>query len=182
MTHHRVRRHRQLRRVASLSLLLLGACTASRTQAAAGDSASAGDSAGDDAAFGLERGSCYGSCPVYAVRLFDDGRVHFTGTRFVRAVGSDSARIAPAAVAAMRTAFATRAFELVPAAIEYGTPSCGQYVADLSTVVLTSRTPRGTHTVRFDEGCTAHPPMLDTLSRMLDSIGGTARWTTPAKP
>jgi Domain of unknown function (DUF6438) len=182
MTQHYVTPRQPLRRIASLSLLLLAACTASRTQAAAGDSASAGDSVGEAAAFGLERGVCHGSCPIYAVRLFDDGRVHFTGTRFVRVAGNDSARIAPAAVAALRTAFATRAFDLVPAIIEYGSPSCGQYVADLSTVVLTARTARGSHTVRFDEGCTAHPPMLDTLSRMIDSIGGTARWTTPAKP
>lgn len=157
--------------------LLLVACTASRTQAATGDSAAAGD-----AVLALERGVCHGSCPVYGVRLFDDGRVWFNGLRFVRIVGQDSAQIPPASVAALQSAFASRAFASIPATIEYGSPACGQYVADLSTVVLTARTANGAHTVRFDEGCTAHPPMLDTLSRMLDSLAGTARWTTPAKP
>ncbi len=167
-------------RVVFASVALM-ACTAPRSQPATGDS-TAGDASERGAVLALERGSCHGSCPVYSVRLFDDGRVVFSGLRFVRIVGPDSARVAPAGVAAAQAAFASRAFETVSPAIEYGTPGCGQYVADLSTVVLTARSPRGSHTVRFDEGCTAHPAMLDTLSRLLDSLSGSARWTTPAKP
>jgi Domain of unknown function (DUF6438) len=162
-----------------LVLPLVAACAGPRTKAADTDGMSDADS---NAALALERGSCHGSCPVYAVRVFDDGRVRFTGMRFVRTIGVDTARTSAASVSAVRAAFDARAFDTVPAAIEYGTPACGQYVADLSTVILTARTARGSHTVRFDEGCTAHPPMLDTLARMLDSISGTARWTNPEKP
>lgn len=130
----------------------------------------------------LERGPCHGTCPVYGVKLFADGRVQFTGTRFVRPVGTDSARASVAAVASLRDAFTSRKFGDIPATIEYNTATCGQYVADLSTVVLTMHAGATSHTVRYDEGCRNHPMMLDTLARMVDSIGRTAQWTTAARP
>jgi hypothetical protein len=164
------------------ALLLAAACAAPRTQAAAGDSGTSNAVTAESAAFSLARGACHGSCPIYSVRLFEDGRVHFTGTRFVRVMGADSSRIDRKAIDALHSAFNQRQFDAVPGVIEYGGATCGSYVADLSTVTISARTARGTHTVRYDEGCTAHPAMLDSLSRMLDSVSGTARWTTPERP
>lgn len=166
---------------ATVCVVMIAGCAAQRTQAQDGDMANV---AGADTlpALALERGPCHGTCPVYGVQLFTDGRVLFTGIRFVRPVGSDSSRTSAAAIASLRDAFRSRKFSDVPARIEYDTPTCGQYVADLSTVVLTTYTGAASHTVRFDEGCRNHPMMLDTLARMVDSIGRTARWTTATRP
>jgi Domain of unknown function (DUF6438) len=130
----------------------------------------------------MSRGACYGTCPVYAVRLAANGHVRFVGTRFVRQVGVDTTRVSSAAVAALRTAFAVRKFADVPALIEYGAPACGTYVADLPTVELTVRGTAGEHRVSYDQGCRNHPSMLDTLANMVDSISGSSRWTTVSRP
>lgn len=42
---------------------------------------------------GLSRGMCYGTCPVYSVRLFSDGRAEFTGEHFVDLLGDHRAHI-----------------------------------------------------------------------------------------
>ena len=46
----------------------------------------------------LERGPCYGSCPVYGVTLYGDGTVRYDGKDHVRVRGSQTAVIAPGAV------------------------------------------------------------------------------------
>jgi hypothetical protein len=161
------------------SRIAMAAALASLAACATPQSRAGDVSPESDAVVRLERGPCHGTCPVYAVALFADGRVQFTGIRFVTPVGTDSARIAASAVAALRDAFRTRAFTAVPSAIEYANGNCGQYIADLSTVVLTVRDAGRTHTVRFDEGCGNHPVMLDSLARQVDAVSGTAAWTTP---
>lgn len=130
----------------------------------------------------LERGSCRGTCPVYAVKLFGDGRVQFTGTRHVNPIGVDSARVSPATVTALGEEFVRRRFGSIPAEIEYGTAACGDYATDLPTAVLTLRDAAQTHRVRFDEGCRGRPAVLDSLTKMVDAVSGSSRWTTPGKP
>ncbi len=129
----------------------------------------------------LERGSCRGSCPAYIVTLQHDGVVRFVGIRSVSPIGTDSSRVARSSLAALQQAFAVRQFARLPTNIEYGTPACGNYVADLPTHVLTLRSDTGEHRVRYDEGCRDHPLLLDTLARMVDSVSGAARWTIAAR-
>ena len=151
-------------------------CASPRAQGQPADTTS-GTGADSLESVSLERGSCRGSCPSYIVSLRSDGLVRFTGLRAVRPIGSDSARVSRAAVAALRDAFARRQFARIPSTIEYDAPACGAYVADLPTHTLTLRSASGEHRVRFDEGCRNHPMLLDTLARMVDSISGSARWT-----
>ena len=124
----------------------------------------------------LSRGACYGTCPIYALRLFDDGRTVFTGERFVRVVGSDTAHVSRDAVDALRRAFTAHRFDALPPVIERGTALCGAYAADLPTVQLGMRQADSLHTVRFDGGCMDHPRWLDSLAVMVDSVAGTTRW------
>jgi Domain of unknown function (DUF6438)/Ankyrin repeats (3 copies) len=49
----------------------------------------------------LERTSCFGECPIYTVTIDARGTVTYEGDRFVRAVGLQTARIAPAVVATL---------------------------------------------------------------------------------
>lgn len=127
----------------------------------------------------LERESCRGTCPVYRLALFSDGRAAFTGVRHVTPLGADSTRIARADVTTLRDGIAQTDFASLPERIEYGTPSCGSYATDLPTVVITAVLPSGTHRVRFDEGCRNVPPMLSLLAARIDSTAGITRWTHP---
>ncbi len=159
----------------SLALVLVAvSCASPRAHSPSADAV--GSATDSVLRISLERGSCRGSCPSYTVSLGHDGLVRFTGIRSVRPIGADSSRVPAASVTALQTAFASRQFARVPSTIEYGTPSCGAYIADLPTHVLTVRSESGEHRVRYDEGCRDHPMMLDTLARMVDSVSGAARW------
>ena len=153
----------------------LAALTAAATSCASprGPGATAADTV---PAVTLSRGACHGTCPMYTLRLFDDGRTVFTGERFVRVTGSDTAHVSRDAVDALRRAFTARRFEALPSAIERGTALCGAYAADLPTVHLGLRQADSIHTVRFDGGCMDHPRWLDSLATMVDSVAGIARW------
>lgn len=155
------------------------ACATSRGSTA---DSSAAVSADTTTVVSLDRGACHGTCPIYTVFVQADGGVRFSGTRFVRPVGTDSTRITSSDVTALQAAFAARDFQRVPSTIEYNSPGCGSYVADLPTVELTFSDVRGAHRVRWDEGCRDHPRMLDTLARLVDSVSGTSRWTTVPRP
>lgn len=164
----------------SVAMILASvSCASPRGQLHASDADSVHTSADVAPSLTLERGSCRGNCPAYTISLFADGAVRFTGTRSVRPIGVDSSRVSPAAIARLRNAFTARRFAMIPGSIEFGTTACGTYVADLPTNVLTLRTESGDHRVRFDEGCRNHPMLLDTLSRLVDSVSGSARWTRP---
>src|SRR5689334_24897887 len=41
----------------------------------------------------LERTACFGSCPVYKLTIFDDGKVLFDGKDFVKRPGMDTSQI-----------------------------------------------------------------------------------------
>ncbi len=165
---------------AAVFLCCAGAsCASPRSQGQLADSSTASDTI---PAVALERGACRGYCPTYGITLFGDGRVQFVGTRHVRQIGVDSSRVAASAVSALRLAFASRNFSSLPAEIQQGAKACGDYATDLPTAVLTVHDETGTHRVRYDEGCRGMPAMLDTLSRMVDSVSGSARWTTPTRP
>lgn len=127
----------------------------------------------------IERGACYGRCPIYRLALFEDGRAVFTGVQFTRVTGTDTAHVPRDAVDALRRAFQVRGYQKLPATITSGSALCGPYAADLPTVKLGVRSGDATHHVEYDGGCMDHPRWLDTLSAMVDSVAGTSRWTTP---
>ncbi|MCC7051882.1 MAG: hypothetical protein IT355_01360 [Gemmatimonadaceae bacterium] len=130
------------------------------------------------AAIALERGACHGTCPIYVLQLFEDGRAVFNGERFVRVMGTDSAHVSRDAVAGLQRQFRERGFTTLPGVIARGTPRCGPYATDLPTVQLTVRQADATHRVRFDGGCMDHPLWLDSLAAMVDSVAGASRWIT----
>ncbi len=163
--------------------LSVAACATPRMQAADSGTVVMVVTADSAPVIRLARGACHGTCPIYSVQLGANGKVRFDGTRFVRHVGLDSASVSRSTVQSLQRAFAARKFDSVSPVIEYGTQSCGSsYVADLPTNELTLRTSSGLHHVRWDEGCRSHPPMLDSLAQMVDSVTRTSRWTSIQRP
>lgn len=41
----------------------------------------------------INRGACYGKCPIYAMRIYSDGFVELTGTRFMEPIGEYTGKI-----------------------------------------------------------------------------------------
>jgi hypothetical protein len=46
----------------------------------------------------LMRAWCLGTCPIYSVEIFQDGKLRYHGEKFVAVTGSQEAQISPAAV------------------------------------------------------------------------------------
>lgn len=47
----------------------------------------------------MERTACFGKCPVYSIELYNDGRIIYTGKRFIEDSGRYEKNIGKAAVA-----------------------------------------------------------------------------------
>jgi hypothetical protein len=124
----------------------------------------------------LERGPCFGTCPVYRVTLSADGLVEFVGTRFVSRVGADSARIAPEAVDGLVRALEAGGFFALADAYVPDAPACGRYHTDAPTVSLSVQAPERAKTVRHDHGCGGAPEELTRLEHLVDSVAGSTRW------
>ena len=160
---------------AALALLVgLAACGPRAPHAPAPDSAST-----PGTVVTLERGPCFGTCPVYRVSLSGEGSVTFEGTRFVSRVGTDSGRVRPEAVDRLLRSLDDAGFFALDDAFVPDAPACGPYHTDAPTVSITVRAPGRDKTVRHDHGCAGAPAELTRLEHLIDSVAGTARWTGP---
>lgn len=141
--------------------------------------------AGPDVVIRLERGPCFGSCPVYSVTVLGDGSVTFIGKRFVASPGVHKAQLEEADYR-----------RLVDAVDELGILKLdGDYsvhVTDMPTAFVTVVMPAGAMRIRhYGSGCAPPagagsaagaratdnaPAALCRFERMIDEIAGTARW------
>jgi hypothetical protein len=53
-----------------------------------GSSCASKKNATDTAVLSLQRTACYGTCPIYTIELFADGKAKFTGERFTEKLGT----------------------------------------------------------------------------------------------
>jgi len=124
----------------------------------------------------LERGPCYGSCPVYGMTLYGDGTVRYDGKDHVRVRGSQTAAIAPDSVRSLveeieRSGF----FSLNDAYTQVSitdAPSAVVYVA------ADGRKKQVSHYL----GDFKAPKALETLENRIDEVSGASRWTAAAAP
>jgi len=118
----------------------------------------------------LQRTACYGSCPIYTVTLFGDGRVQYEGETFVQAKGKRSSHITPAQVQALLEDF-RRAdfFSALP-----------QYVAgvtDMPSENITFHYNGKTRGVDlYAPGMAGAPDSIANLPTLIDETAGTAKW------
>jgi hypothetical protein len=122
----------------------------------------------------LERMACFGSCPVYAVALWADGRVQWDGRAHVQTLGVQETRVAADDVAALLQRLqAPRAMD-GDVVFEEGVPECGRHLPDGPRFALAVSTPDGArHSVRFDAGCLDAPRHYTTLADEVDIVAGT---------
>jgi len=159
-----------------LALALALSCAAGHADAGSSP-ASAPEPKSDAAVLAtLERGACYGICPIYKLTVFADGRLEFDGTRWVKAHGTHTATLSKAQVAALRQAFAKAHY----LALDDRYVCAG--ITDQSTVT-SSFAPEAGHSksVVHYRGCDKAPEALDALEAAIDRIAKTERWVGTRK-
>lgn len=117
----------------------------------------------------LSRTGCFGSCPIYSVRVSTSGRVEFEGFAFVCAEGVQSATI-PAAEARELIA------DIADAGFFDVSWNQGNFIADASdsTLVLEYRGRR--RSLPNIDADSNSPRLLLRIAREVDKVSGTQRW------
>lgn len=176
--------HRSLWSLTSAGALFIAACTPAARSDTSGDSANSNavrsDAATSNWSVSLERGACFGTCPMYTVTVGTDGAVRFKGTRFVSDTTEQKTKVAPESVAGLRRQIDGAGFSALPNYVN-GEQACGRWHTDAPRVTMTVTDGDKTHTVIHDYGCSDVPPILKTLEQAVDSVAQTAQWMPPGK-
>jgi hypothetical protein len=124
----------------------------------------------------LERGPCFGSCPVYTVTLDRSGTVTFEGRRFVADTGMSTGSIpAPRADSLFRELEAAGWFAFDDR-YRMGEPNCHRFATDLPSVITEVRMDGRIKRVEHDHGCADAPERLSALEQRIDDVAGVGRW------
>lgn len=161
--------------LATASVSLAAACArpAPAGSAVAGPTAAAGEA---PVRIRLERGPCFGTCPVYSVTLNGSGAVLFEGRRFVADTGVSTGRVPPARVDSLLAELAAGGYFDWADRYAAGEPGCERYATDLPLVVTEVRAAGRSKRIEHDHGCMEAPEALTALEERIDSVAGVARW------
>ena len=124
----------------------------------------------------LERGGCYGTCPIYSVTIAADGDVAFRGRRFTNALGPRRKRIPPEAVKQLLGAVEQIEFFSLGNYAEGQT--CPQYWTDNPHFAITVTINGITKRVEHYAGCRgfAVEHALTAFEDRIDDIAQIADW------
>jgi uncharacterized protein DUF6438 len=163
--------------VASASLAAACARPASPGASAAGPATAAGQAPADSAVrVRLERGPCFGTCPVYSVTLDGSGAILFEGRRFVADTGISTGSVPPARVDSLVAELAAGGYFELADRYRAGEPGCERYATDLPSVITEVRAGGRSKRIEHDHGCMEAPEALTVLEGRIDSVAGVARW------
>ncbi len=123
-----------------------------------------------DVVITLERGPCFGACPVYKLTIYGDGRVVYQGIRFVAVEGNRTASISEEKVRQLVNEFQK---------IDYFSLN-DEYVdvtaTDMPTAITFISVNGQTKTVAHYHGDFDAPEELTALEDKIDEIVSTERW------
>lgn len=123
----------------------------------------------------LERGPCFGTCPVYRVMVASDGTVTYDGRRFVAVTGRQTRRIAPAKARALYDAFIDAKFFALA-------DSYRAHATDLPTKTLTLNThARAKTVVDYGGRMVGMPKSVSDLEALVDETASTQDWIKPRR-
>ena len=126
----------------------------------------------------LERGACFGRCPVYQVTVSSDGQVAFEGRANVAARGARAKTMPADRFDVLRRAVADAGFASFQPRYETRADGCRQVATDQSRFTITVHGPAGERRVSVYEGCEGVPG-LDRLARLaavIDQVADDAEW------
>ncbi|MEP6859933.1 MAG: DUF6438 domain-containing protein [Deltaproteobacteria bacterium] len=120
----------------------------------------------------IDRGPCYGTCPVYKVTVYRDGKVEYVGTDYVKNKGKAAGTVTAEQLAALDKLFTDDHYLAYKDSYEH------EDFTDASSA-QTSYAPLGASTtkyVRHYYGDTHAPESLTKLEEDFDTIVNTDRW------
>jgi hypothetical protein len=130
-----------------------------------------------DALIQMQRGGCATeACQVYALSLFADGTVIYDGRANVTTLGQRQAKLSPAQVNQLVSAFDAMNF----LDSDDRCCVCPNGVASQPVIIDYRRPGSPQKTVLHDQACSSAPPAMGALERAIDEATDVQRWTMPA--
>lgn len=126
----------------------------------------------------LERTPCFGTCPVYKLEIFADGKVVYEGKDFVKRKGTVQGRITKAAVQQLVREFnRINYLRLDDEYISEG-PNCPEWWTDSPSAVTSINWKGRQKTIRHYHGCRGAKVLdqLTALEQKIDQVAKTRRW------
>jgi hypothetical protein len=123
---------------------------------------------------GVSGSSCAGTCPVYELYLFNDGRVVFNGRKDTRKVGVWKKQVGPEVYTEVLTTIVkTRVLEE-----EYKRKTCLKGRSML--IVMRSAAENGDiKAVTLNSGCEGHTDLVKRIEGQIIDLTGVAFWLVP---
>ena len=116
----------------------------------------------------IERTACMGTCPIYSVAIFSDGRLQYKGEMFVKAKGIRTKKIPVAQFQKLAAKVDEINFSRLDAA--YPTQKT---IADAPSTFITVT--RGTVSKRVEDYMDA-PKRLRELEKLIDQVANVSNW------
>jgi hypothetical protein len=125
---------------------------------------------------GISGGACNGTCPVYELYLFDDGRVVFRGRKDTTKTGTWKKQVAPEVYAELLAMFIKT--KVLDEEIKRRTCLKGR---SMLTVLRSISDAGDVRTVSLNSGCEGHADLVKQIEgRFIDSTG-VAGWLVPPR-
>ncbi len=119
----------------------------------------------------LERTACFGTCPMYSLSIFEDGKVVYNGEKFVTIEGEQTGEIAPETVTAMVDAFESAGYFGWNEAYDTMT------VTDMPSAITSVTRDGETHRINHYWGDSSAPLALSFLEQWIDDMTSSSLWT-----
>ena len=118
----------------------------------------------------LERGGCFGWCPVYKVDVDADGQISYEGEAFVVTIGEASGRASPTAIERLQSAISE-----LKAMADLDPKGCAFWHTDDFDVKISIRSEKGMKTFADYHGCermkdAGQDQLLKRLRELEDSL------------
>lgn len=121
----------------------------------------------------LERTACFGTCPVYSLKIYKDGRVVYEGKEFVKKTGMAEGRIKNKALEDLVAEFMKlNYFDLKK------NPDCPISATDFPAAMTSLNWKGRHHAVEHNQGCQGSE-LLKELSKLedkIDEVVNTNQW------
>jgi hypothetical protein len=118
----------------------------------------------------LQRTACYGWCPIYAVEIYSDGRVHYHGERFVKQTGDADGKITSDQLADLDAAFVAAGYLGMKDSYE------DYQITDMPSAITSYAKDGVTKTVKHYYGDRSAPDALTKLESDIDRIVNIQQW------
>ena len=162
--------------LAALTSMIFISCSVSNSERNNGGSDRSATAVPEDFAIEVEHTACFGTCPIYAVRVEATGAVHYHGERFVEAEGARESHVEADAVEDLWLRVQEANFFDLDHSYEFDNPACGPEIADLPSTIIRVTAEGREHEVRRNDGCEERPEGWNALRSGVDRLPEVVVW------